>query len=172
MVAADRVVEPLGARQGAEEEEQERVRQQLAALEGDGREASVLSVERRDLASVANDDAVPLELVDEVVGHRLAEVGAAVEERDERAAAGEPDGGLAGGVPAADDRDAQAGAELRLGCPGGVEDRQSLELGEAVDRQPPVLSARREQDGARGDLLVVLEADECRPLPGSRESAR
>ena len=75
-------------------------------VERDRREAPVLAVERRDLASVADGDAVPLELVDEVVGHRLAQVGAAVEERDERAAAGEPDGGLAGGVAAADDRDA------------------------------------------------------------------
>ena len=125
VVAADGVVEPLGARQRAEEEEQERVREALAALQRDGLEVPVLAVERRDLAPVANGDAVALELVDEVVGHRLAEVGAAVEERDERAAAGEPDGGLAGGVAAADDRDARAGAELGLGRPGGVEDRQS-----------------------------------------------
>ena len=51
------------------------------------------------------------------------------------------------------------------GAPGGVEDRQSLELGKAVDRQPPVLSTRREQDGARGDLPVVLEADEMTAVP-------
>ena len=134
VVAADGVVEPLGARQRAEEEEQERVSQELAALERDGREAPVLAVERSDLASVSNDDAVPLELVDQVVRHRLAEVGAAVEEGDERAATREPDGCLAGGVAAADDRDARAGAELGLGGPGGVEDRQPLELGKAVDR--------------------------------------
>ena len=149
----------------AEEEEQEREGELFAALERDGLEVPVLAVERSDLASVANDDAVPLELVDEVVGHRLAEVGAAVEEGDERAAAGEPDGGLAGGVAAADDRDARAGAELRLGRSGGVEDRQSLELGEAVDRQPAVLGARCEQDGAGGDLPVVLEADEMPAVP-------
>ena len=103
-------------------------------FERDGLEVPVLAVERSDLAPVADGDAVPLELVDQVIGHRLAEIGAAVEERDERAAAGEPDGGLAGGVAAADHRDARAGAELGLGRPGGVEDRQSLELGEAVDR--------------------------------------
>ena len=91
-------------------------------VERDGLEVPVLAVERGDLASVADGDAVALELVDEVVGHRLAEVGAAVEEGDERAAAGEPDRGLAGGVAAADDRDARAGAELGLGRPGGVED--------------------------------------------------
>ena len=129
-------------------------------------------MERGDLAPVPNGDAVPLELVDEVVGHRLAEVGAAVEEGDERAAAGEPDGGLAGGVAAADDGDARAGAELGLGRTGGVEDRQSLELGEAVDREAAVLGARCEQDGARDDLPVVLEADEMPAVSGSRESAR
>ena len=57
-----------------------------------------------------------------------------MEEGDERAAAGEPDSCLAGGVAAADHRDARAGAELGLGSPGGVEDRQSLELRKAVDR--------------------------------------
>ena len=51
------------------------------------------------------------------------------------------------------------------GSTGGVEDRQSFELGQAVDREPSVLGARREQDGARGDLLVVLEADEMPAVP-------
>ena len=48
---------------------------------------------------------------------------------------------------------------LSLGCPGGVEDRQSLELAKTVDRESAVLGARCEQDGARADLPVVLEAD-------------
>ena len=82
-------------------------------------------MELGDLAAVADRDAVALELADEVVGHRLAQVGAAVQERDERAAAREPDGGLAGGVAAADDRDPGRAAELRLGRPGRVEDAQS-----------------------------------------------
>lgn len=45
-------------------------------------------MQRTDLAAVANGDAVAVELVHEVVGHRLAQVGAAVEQRHERAAAG------------------------------------------------------------------------------------
>jgi hypothetical protein len=65
----------------------------------------VVAVERGDLAPVSNGDAVPLELVDEVVRHRLAKIGAAVEKGDERAATGEPDRRLAGGVAAADHRD-------------------------------------------------------------------
>ena len=48
-------------------------------------------------------DAVALELEDEVVGHRLAQVGPAVQQRDERAAAREPDRRLRGRVAAADD---------------------------------------------------------------------
>src|SRR5207247_4238990 len=99
-VAADGVVEPLGARQRAEEKEHERERKALVADQRDGLEVRVLAVERTDLASVADGDAVPLELVDQVIGHRLAEIGAAVEEGHERAPAGEPHSGLAGGVAA------------------------------------------------------------------------
>ena len=133
-VAADGIVEPFGTRQCAEEEDQEPVGEELAGLQRDRRKVPVLAVERRDLAPVANRDAVALELVDQVVGHRLAEIGAAMEEGDQRAAPGEPDGCLPGRVAAADDRDARARAELGLGRPGGIEDGQSLELVEAVDR--------------------------------------
>ena len=85
---------------------------------------------------------------------------------------GEPYGRLSGGVAAADYGDARAGAEVGFGRPGGVEDGQTLELGKAVDREAPVLSARCEQDGACGDLPVVLEADEMPAVPGlERERA-
>src|SRR5262249_9271176 len=76
-VAADGVAQPLGARQRAQEEEEERVRQELAAPQRNGGQPAVLAVQRSDLAPVANDHAVPLELADEAVGHRLAEGGAA-----------------------------------------------------------------------------------------------
>ena len=101
----------------AEEEEQEEKGSRSPLGERDGLELAVLAVKRGDLASVADGDAMALEVVDQVVGHRLAEVGAAVEQGVERAAAGQPDRGLAGGVAAADDRDARAGAELGLGAP-------------------------------------------------------
>jgi len=74
VVAADGVVEPLGAGKRAEEEEEERVREELTALEGHGDEVPVLAVERRDLATVADGDAVALELIDGVLlffDHRL-----------------------------------------------------------------------------------------------------
>ena len=105
VVTGNGVAEPLCARKRAEEKEHEREGNAFAARERDGREVPVLALERGDLAAVSNGDAVPLELVDEVVRHRLAEVGAAVEEGDECAATGEPDRGLARGVAAADDRD-------------------------------------------------------------------
>ena len=129
------------------------------------REAPVLAVELGDLAPVANRDAVVLELVDEVVRHRLAKVGAAVEEGDERAASREPDRCLAGGVAAADDRDPCAGALPGLGRPGGVVDRQAFEFVQPVDREPPVLGARREQHRARCDLAVVLEPEDVPTVP-------
>ena len=68
--------------------------QPLAVPQRDRFELAVGAVQLGDLAAVANRDAVPLELEHEVVGHRLAQVGAAMQERHERAAAGQPDGGL------------------------------------------------------------------------------
>ena len=58
-----------------------------------------VAVQRGDLAAVAHRDAVALELADEVVRHRLAQVGAAMEQCHERAAASEPDGGLPAELP-------------------------------------------------------------------------
>ena len=84
---------------------------------------------------------------------------------DERAPAREPHRGLGGGVATADHRNPRAGAELRLGGAGGVEDRHPFELRKAVDRQSPVLGARREQDGTRGDLPALLELHEVTAVP-------
>src|SRR5581483_11468509 len=140
------VVQPLGARLGAEEEEEKGERKPLAALQSDGLEPSVLAVESGDLAAIADRDAVALELADEVVGHRLVELGAPVEEGDERAAAGEPHGGLAGGVAAADDGDAGGAAELRFGRPRRVEDAQTFVVGDAVEREPAIVGAGGEDD--------------------------
>src|SRR5262245_12379695 len=127
---------------------------------------TVVSVERGDLASVANRDAVALEVVDEVVRHRFAQVRAAVEECDERPAAGEPDGRLSRRVATADDGDARTGAALCFGCTRRVEDRQTFELGEPLDGEAAVLGARCEQDRAGGDLALVLEPDEVTAITG------
>ena len=50
--------------------------------------------------------------------------GPAVEQCHERSAAGEPNGGLAGGVAAANDSDTRGAAQLRFGRAGRVEDAQ------------------------------------------------
>ena len=89
-----------------------------------------------------------------------------MQQGDERAAAGEPDRRLAGGVAAADDGDARGSAELRLRRAGGVEDADPLVVGEVGDGQAAVLRAGREQHGPRADLLSVLEPDEMPAVPG------
>ena len=84
-VAEDRLAEPLGAGRCPEEEEQERERQPLAVRERHRLEPAVVAVERRDLGAIPHRDPVALEVVDEVVRHRLAQVGAAMKERHQRA---------------------------------------------------------------------------------------
>ena len=147
LVALDDVTEPFGARHRAEEEEQEREPQALAVFERDRLELPVGAMEGGDLAAVANGDAVALELAHEVVGHRLAQIRAAVEQRHERAAASEPDRGLPGRVPAADDGDALGAAQLGLGRPGGVEDADALVLGRG--RRPAAAGTARRLRGGR-----------------------
>ena len=80
-----------------------------------------------------------------------------MKQRHERAAAREPDGGLAGRVASADHGDPLGAAELRLGWAGGVEDAHALVLGESLDRKAPVLRAGREQDRLRGDLAILFQ---------------
>ena len=89
-----------------------------------------------------------------------------VKQRHQRAAAREPDGGLTGGVAAADHGDSLGAAEPRLGWAGGVEDAHALVLGESLNRKAPVLRARRKHDRARGDLVIVFEPDEVTSVPG------
>src|SRR5690349_1004283 len=113
-------------------------------------------MELGDLADVANRHAVALELTDQVVGHRLAQAGPAVEQGDQSAAAGEPDRRLAGGVAAADHTDTGRATELRLGRPRGIEHADALVIGESLDRQAAVLRAGGEQDRARRDLVALL----------------
>src|SRR5436305_793763 len=85
-------------------------------------------------------------------------VGAAVEQRDEGTAAGEPDGGLSGGVAAADDGDTGGAAQLRLGRAGRIEHAQALVVREFVEREPPVGGAGGEHDCARCDLVFFFES--------------
>ena len=78
LVTRDHVAEPVGAGQRAKEAEQEREGQTLTALEGDRVELTIAAVQGSDFAAIADSHAEALELPDEVVGHCLAQVGAAM----------------------------------------------------------------------------------------------
>ena len=80
-----------------------------------------------------------------------------MQERDERASAGEPDGSLAGRVAAPEDGDPRGAAEPRFGRARRVEDAEALVLVQVLEREAPVLGARREHDGAGRDLVALLE---------------
>src|SRR5262245_13110476 len=95
LVACDGISEPLGAGQSPEKEEEEREWQTLAGLERDRVQMTAVTVQRADLAQVADRDAVALEFSHEVVGHGLAQVRTSMKQRDERTAAREPDSCLA-----------------------------------------------------------------------------
>src|SRR5207245_3677367 len=105
-------------------------------------------------------DAVALGLAEQIVGHRRVQGGGAVEQRDEGAATGQPDGGLSGGVATADDGDTRGAAQLRLGRPGRVEDAQAFVIAQAVEGKPPVGGAGGEHDGACCDLVLFFESYE------------
>src|SRR3954468_14100790 len=111
-------------------------------------------------------DSVAFELVDQVVGHRLLQVGAPVQQGYQRAAPSEPHGGLAGRVPSADNGHALGPAELRLGRAGGVEDTDALVLVEVVDGQAPVLRAGGDQDRSGSDFAILLQLDDVAYVAG------
>ena len=124
-----------------------------------------------DLAAVAHGDAVALEIVHEVVGHRLVQVRPTVQERHERTAPREPDRGLRRRVPTTDDADAGGAAAPRLGRPGRVEDTDAFELVEARHRQTAVVGAGRQHDGSGRHLVPLLEMDDV-PVDTGLERSR
>jgi hypothetical protein len=65
-----------------------------------------------DLAAVPNDDAALVEVADEVLGHRLAEFVATMQQSNEGTATRKPNGGLSRGVAAADHGNPRRAAEL------------------------------------------------------------
>ena len=114
------------------------------------------AVKLNDLAAVAHGDAVAVELGQQVVGHRLAQVGAPVKKGDQGAAPGKPHRRLSGGVATADDA-TRVRRSAGLGRAGGVEDAHALVVLEVADRQAPVVGAGGDHDGARDDLVPFLE---------------
>src|SRR5437773_3909570 len=129
LVAGDSIAEPAGTRLRAEEHERELHRQTRAVPERDAVEAAAVAVQLRDLGAIANLDAVAVEISDEIARHRLVQVPATVQQRDQRAIPRKPDRRLPCGVPAADDGHVLGTALPRLGRTGGVEDARTLELG-------------------------------------------
>ena len=84
-----------------------------------------------DFAAGANRHAVFLELCDQVLRHRLAQVGAPVQERHERAPTRERDRRLPRRVAATDHADALSGAELFVLWSGRIEHADALVVGQA-----------------------------------------
>jgi hypothetical protein len=100
------------------------------------------------------------DLVDEVLRHAEVQPCAADEDDDFRSVTGEEDGGLAGGVAAADEEDAFAGDAVRLVTAGAVEDAAALELGHAGDVfQAMPVDAGGQQDGTGCDEVAAVELD-------------
>src|SRR5262249_61809851 len=129
-------------------------RNPLAVDERRRLELAVGAVQRGDLAATSDEDAGALEVVDQVVRHRLPKVGAAVEERHERAAAGEPDRRLRGRGPAADDTDSRGGAAPRLLWPRGVETADAFVRLDLWDRKPAGPGPGCENDPAAHQFLA------------------
>src|SRR5262249_55342238 len=163
VIERDRASQPVGVRCRSEEEEEGGERDPLAVAECRRLELAVGAVQRGDLAASSDEDAGALEVVDQVVRHRLSKVGPAVEERHERATAGEPDRRLGGRVPAADDTDPRGAASPGLLWPRGVEDADAFIRLDLGDRKPAVLGAGRENDRTRPHLLAAREPDEVMP---------
>ena len=119
-----------------------------------------------DFAAVAHGHPVALEIFDQVLRHRLAQVRAAVQKGHERAAASQPNGCLCCGVATPDHPHALAGAELTLERPGGVEDADALVAVKTVHRQAAIFSACGKQDGAGAHFDALLEPDDVPPGAG------
>src|SRR5207237_3444068 len=57
-------------------------------------------------------------------------------------------------------------AQLRLGRAGRVEDAQTLVVAHALEREPPVVGAGGEDDGACCDLVLLFQSYEVSSLAG------
>ena len=100
-----------------------------------------------------------IEPVDEVRRHPAAEVGAAHDETHGAAVRGEVQRGLTGGVRAADDDDGRVHHLPQLELRRGVVDAGALEVRPAIEVEPAVRGARRDDRGAGPDDAAVGEGD-------------
>ena len=100
-----------------------------------------------------------VDLLDQVVRHRLLQRRAAHQDRHRLGLPGQVDGRLAGRVGPADDVDVLVGAAGRLGQRRAVVDPASGQLGQAGRGELPVGHPGGEDDGVRVDRGAVGEPD-------------
>ena len=100
----------------------------------------------------------------QVARHVLVEVVAADHEVDLADLAGEVDGGLAGGVAAADDHDVRPAAHLRLDRSRGVVDAAALEPLAPLDAEQAIVGAGGDQQAPGRDRLAAVEVEHGMPL--------
>src|SRR5262249_41030942 len=134
VIERDGATEPVGVRCGSEEEEEGGERAPLAVAKRRRLELAVGAVQRGDLAVSPDEDVGEVGGANQIDRHRLAEVGRAVEERHERATAGEPDRRLGRRVPAADNTGPRCAAAPGLLWPRGVEDADAFVRRDLGDR--------------------------------------
>ena len=165
LVERDRVSEPGRAGLGADEDEERTLssarRSSRARVLDDDPLERVVAQQLSHLGVQQHLDVRrPLDPVDEVARHVLAELVAADEEPDlRRVPCDEEQRRLPGRVAAADDDHRAVRAERGLHRRRGVVDAAALELLEASDVELPVARARREEDRPRLDPFVFAEAD-------------
>jgi hypothetical protein len=97
------------------------------------------------------------DLPDQVLRHRQLEILAAHQHDDLRRVVGEEDGGLAGGVSAADDEDLLADDVDGLIARGAVEHTAALELIHAFGVKSAPVHAGGQHDDAGGDAVAAVE---------------
>ena len=103
-----------------------------------------------------------LDLLDQVVGHRLLQRRPAHQDRHRLGAAGQVDGRLPGGVRAADDEDVLPRARGGLGQRGSVVHAAAGHVVQAGRAEPAVRHAGRQDDRVRVDGAAVGEPDAAR----------
>ena len=110
------------------------------------------------------DPGVLLDPPGQVVGHVLVQVVAADHEVDLPDLAGEEDGGLAGGVAAADDHDLRPLAHLGLDGGRGVVDAAALEPLATLDAEPAVVGPGGDQQALGVDMVAAVEVEHRVPV--------
>ena len=169
-VPGHHAVQPAGQRRGTDEDEQvlrvdplgpagravpqRQPLQVLAAVRG-GHLGAGPDRDGRDV----------LDLLDQVVRHRGAQRPAPDQDRHRLGRPGQVDRRLAGRVGAADDVHVLAGAAVRLGEGGAIEDAAPGEFVRARGRQLPVRNAGGQDHGVRADRPAISEPDAA-PRPG------